>query len=370
MAMNAVSSFSGEEWQVRIGVWVERQGRAVLGDGRLELLESIDRCRSISAAAREIGVSYRHAWVIVREINQAAGEPLVTACVGGHRGGGATLTPCGKLTVRLCRTLQGDLQRAASGMLPQLLSGQVEEVIHVAAAVSLEEVLAALVTDYNQLQSETRVRIVLGASDELAELLWTGADIDLFLTADSGQLDTLTKQKIVRAETVTLLAENTLAAIGSPDLAALVKRPVDLVGRGVARVALAAPCCPLGSYTRAYLMKMGLYEAVRERALLVDHSRAVAAAVQAGQADAGLVYASATLTVPDCRVLFRVRRMPQPIHYAGAVVSRSRRPEQAHRFLNFLTSAQAARRFVRCGFRCVRPDRGRMGTEHSVAQRR
>jgi molybdate transport system substrate-binding protein len=122
----------------------------------------------------------------------------------------------------------------------------------------------------------------------------------------------------------------------------------------VRRIALAAPSCPLGAYTRAYLAKLGLYEAVLKRAVLMDHSRAVVAAVQTGQADAGLVYASATMTVPDCPVLFRVRRLPVPIRYAGAVVSRSRRPQEARRFLDFLASAQAARRFRGRGFRCVR----------------
>jgi molybdate transport system substrate-binding protein len=84
------------------------------------------------------------------------------------------------------------------------------------------------------------------------------------------------------------------------------------------------------------------------RAVLVDHSRAVLAAVQAGQADVGLVYSSAAKT--DCRVLFRVRRLPAPIRFAGAVVSRARQPARAQAFLDFLASPQAGRRFRRCGF--------------------
>jgi molybdate transport system regulatory protein len=51
---------------------VERAGQAVLGPGRLKLLESINRCHSISAAARQMGMSYRHAWVLVQAINRAA----------------------------------------------------------------------------------------------------------------------------------------------------------------------------------------------------------------------------------------------------------------------------------------------------------
>jgi molybdenum ABC transporter molybdate-binding protein len=352
--MNGEESFGDEGWQVRVGVWVERHGKAVLGEGRLELLECIERCRSISAAAREVGISYRHAWVTVQEINEAAGGPLVTASAGGNHGGGATLTQRGQLTVRLCRALQEHLQQAATGLLPHLLTGPEGEGVRVAAAVSLEEVLAALVTDHAIHQPGARVRVVLGASDELADLLLTGAGMDLFLTADPGHLDLLAAARVVQADTVTVLAENTLAAIGSPDLTAVVNGPADLLGTGVGRVALAAPSRPLGAYTRAYLEKLGLYEGLLGRAVLVDHSRAVVAAVQAGQAEAGLVYTSATVTTPGCRILFRVRRPPLPIRYAGAVVRRSRRAEQAARFLEFLASAHAARRFRCCGFVPIR----------------
>ena len=329
-------------------------GRTVLGERGLELLECIERCRSISAAAREVGISYRHAWVTVREINQAAGESLVAASVGGSQGGGAILTPRGQLTVHLCRALQEHLQQAATGLLPHLLTGLEGEGIRVGAAVSLQEVLAALVTDYALLQAGTRVRVVLGASDELADLLLTGADMDLFLTADPCHLDLLTARRVVQADTVTALAENTLTAIGPSALTALVRRPRDLLGVGIPRAALATPSCPLGAYTRAYLGKLGLYEAVLKRAVLVDHSRSVVAAVQAGQAEAGLVYTSATVTAPGCRVLFRVLRSRLPIRYAGAVLSHSRRPAQARHFLEFLASAQAARRFQDCGFLPVR----------------
>jgi molybdate transport system substrate-binding protein len=352
--MNAEESAGGEDWQVRVGVWVERHGRAVLGEGRLALLEGIDRCGSITSAAREVGISYRHAWVTIQEINEAAGEPLVRASAGGSRGGGTALTPCGRLAVRLCRGLQEQLQPAAASMLPRLLAGPVEDVIHVAAAVSLEDVLAVLATDHALSGPGTRVRIVLGASDDLAEQILAGASVDLFLSADSVQLDRLAAQSVVRADTITAFAENTLAAIGSADLVASVRRPANLLGAGVARIALAAPSCPLGCYTRAYLEGLGLYEALLERTVLVNHSQAVVAAVQAGQADAGLVYSSALATAPGCRVLFRVRQPRVPIRYAGAVVSRSAQATRSRHFLHFLTSVQAAQRFRQFGFLPVR----------------
>jgi molybdenum ABC transporter molybdate-binding protein len=347
--MNAKNHSDTQDWQVRVGVWVERSGRTVLGEGRLELLECIDRCRSISAAAREIGISYRHAWVTVQQINEAAGEPLVTASTGGSHGGGAALTDSGRLAVGLCRELQDRLQQVAAGLLPGRLTSGAEAVVHVAAAVSLEEVLGTLATDHALSQAGARVRLVLGASDELAEQILSGAAADLFLTADAGQLDRLATAEVVLPDTITKLAEDTLAGIGQGKLTG-VRRPADLLGPKVRRVALAAPSCPLGGYTRAYLRELGLYDALLERAILVDHSRAVAGAVRAGQADAGLVYGSAASRASDCRVLFRAGDLPAPVRYAGAVLQHARQPDEARRFLTFLASPQAARRFRACGF--------------------
>ena len=87
--------FSGDAgWGLRIRVWVERDGEKILGPGRVELLELIDRHRSIAAAAKQMKMSYRRAWQLVQAVNAAAGEPYVEATAGGAGGGGATPVLC------------------------------------------------------------------------------------------------------------------------------------------------------------------------------------------------------------------------------------------------------------------------------------
>jgi molybdate transport system regulatory protein len=43
-----------------------------------------------------MGMSYRTAWLLVDEINQAMREPAVVAQAGGSSGGSAVLTPVGE----------------------------------------------------------------------------------------------------------------------------------------------------------------------------------------------------------------------------------------------------------------------------------
>jgi molybdate transport system regulatory protein len=85
--------------------------RTLVGGNRIDLLEAIDRCGSISGAARAVGISYKTAWDAVDAMNNAAEKPIVLRAVGGIGGGGTMLTEEGKEAVRLYRDLQGEHQR-------------------------------------------------------------------------------------------------------------------------------------------------------------------------------------------------------------------------------------------------------------------
>ncbi|QVL31366.1 LysR family transcriptional regulator [Telmatocola sphagniphila] len=102
------------DWNLKVRVWIERDGEKVLGPGRYELLGHIDTHHSISAAAKQMKMSYRRAWSLVQDINRAAGETLVEVSTGGKGGGGAILTPRGKEAVRIYESLLKKTARLAS----------------------------------------------------------------------------------------------------------------------------------------------------------------------------------------------------------------------------------------------------------------
>ena len=68
---------------------------SAIGPGKADLLEAIDRTGSISAAAREMGMSYKRAWDLVNTMNHSFREPLVATATGGSHGGGAQVTDLG-----------------------------------------------------------------------------------------------------------------------------------------------------------------------------------------------------------------------------------------------------------------------------------
>lgn len=72
----------------------------VLGPGKIDLLEAIDRSGSISGAGRELGMSYRRAWLLVSALNEMFGRPVVATSPGGTGGGGAQVTEFGHAVVQ------------------------------------------------------------------------------------------------------------------------------------------------------------------------------------------------------------------------------------------------------------------------------
>jgi molybdate transport system substrate-binding protein len=339
----------GDGWGVRLRAWMERGGQPVVGSVQLAVLEAIDRSHSISAAARTIGISYRRAWELVQGMNQAAGEPLVTTATGGMHGGGAQLTALGRWVMASFHELQGNLHLTAARLIPHLIE-PATAALHVVAAVSLEEVLGQLLIDFAAVEPDLRVRAVFGASDEVAEHLLAGSPGHLFLAADSLQIDRLEATRLLVPGTTVSLAENGLAAVTCSARTCPVRRPADLTRDDAGCVVLAGLDCPLGRYTKAYLTGLGLYERILRRAICVENSRAVLAAVRAGQADLGVVYASDAARADWCRTLFRVLRTPAPIRYSGTILDRGSDPAAARRLLEFLTTSRAAQRFRQCGF--------------------
>jgi molybdate transport system regulatory protein len=93
------------------------RGGAALGPGKAELVERIGRTGSISAAAREMGMSYRRAWQLVEALNKAFREPVVATAIGGTRGGGARVTQYGARLVARFRRMEARASAAIAADL-------------------------------------------------------------------------------------------------------------------------------------------------------------------------------------------------------------------------------------------------------------
>lgn len=83
-----------------------------MGPGKAQLVALIDSTGSISAAAREMGMSYRRAWQLVDALNASFKEPVVLTAVGGKRGGGTMVTDYGRALVAQFRAMEDQASAA------------------------------------------------------------------------------------------------------------------------------------------------------------------------------------------------------------------------------------------------------------------
>ncbi len=89
-----------KEMRVRYKFWFESSHGYVFGKGAYQLLKAIDEGESISKAAESLGMSYRHAWGIIKEAERNMGENIVTSVRGGRSGGKTKLTEYGHHLLR------------------------------------------------------------------------------------------------------------------------------------------------------------------------------------------------------------------------------------------------------------------------------
>ena len=92
-------------------------GAPAMGPGKAELIERIAATGSISAAARDMGMSYRRAWQLVEALNVAYKEPVVVTAVGGQKGGGARVTPFGNRLAAEFRAMEDKASAAIAADL-------------------------------------------------------------------------------------------------------------------------------------------------------------------------------------------------------------------------------------------------------------
>ncbi|MAI02402.1 MAG: hypothetical protein CMP40_01060 [Rickettsiales bacterium] len=77
-----------------------------IGPGKVILLENIDTLGSISSAAKKLGMSYKKAWRLVKEINSASPNKIILTNTGGKGTGGAKISNEGKKFIDSFRNIE------------------------------------------------------------------------------------------------------------------------------------------------------------------------------------------------------------------------------------------------------------------------
>jgi molybdate transport system regulatory protein len=97
----AEDTFPTEKLRVKRKLWLEFDGKNLLGEGGASLLDAIEETHSLTLAAERLGYSYKYAWTRLKKMHERTGIPVVDAHKGGTGGGGhMDLTPWGRIILQ------------------------------------------------------------------------------------------------------------------------------------------------------------------------------------------------------------------------------------------------------------------------------
>ena len=209
--------------------------------------------------------------------------------------------------------------------------------VDVLAAASLADLLTAASHRVATLGLE--VCCQFSASSEGRRQVEHGARGDLYVSADSADLDLLERRDLLVKGTRRPLFGNRLVLVQPAHPRVLLGSSCELTAPEIRRIAIGEPgTVPAGRYAQQAFQTLGMSKAIAPRLVLGTHVRVVLDWVVRGEVDAAVVYATDADVAGD-----RVRRVGEfpatshdPVVYCAAVLKEARHPEPARRFLSWL----------------------------------
>lgn len=99
-------------------ILINDEGGIVMGNGRMQILESLDRAGSINQTSKEMKMSYKSVWSKVKSSEMNFGKPIVSA----DKKTGTRLTPEGKSLLEKYRQLKNRCMQADDMIFEDIFS--------------------------------------------------------------------------------------------------------------------------------------------------------------------------------------------------------------------------------------------------------
>ncbi|MBV9062983.1 MAG: molybdate ABC transporter substrate-binding protein, partial [Alphaproteobacteria bacterium] len=195
-----------------------------------------------------------------------------------------------------------------------------------------------------------------GSSVQLAQQIESGAPFEVFLSADREQPERLVKMAKADAGSLFTYADGELVLLVPRAEAAKVRSITDLRDAAVKHVAIANPAhAPYGRAAVAALRSAKMYDEISPKLAVAENVAQAAQFVLTGNADAGLVSATAKAAAGERAVAYPVASDLYPAIHQGAVLTEAgAKSEAAKAFLSFMRTPEAQRVLSAHGLRPAR----------------
>jgi molybdate transport system substrate-binding protein len=247
-------------------------------------------------------------------------------------------------------SLLGVVGLAAIG--PSLTGAQPNSKILVSAAISLKDALEEIKPLYQNSKPGTQITYNFGASGSLQQQIEQGAPVDVFISAGKKQMDALQAKGLLLPGTRTDLIGNRLVLIVPSNSNLGITSFKSLTGTNVKRIAVGEPrSVPAGQYADQVFQKLGIATAIKSKLIYGNNVRQVLAAVETGNADAGIVYATDAKPTNKVKVIVTASETyHSAIVYPMAIIKTTKNEATAKNFAKYLNSNSAKTIWRKYGF--------------------
>lgn len=230
------------------------------------------------------------------------------------------------------------------------------ETLTVFAASSLTNAFTEIGVKFQQANPGVTVAFNFGGSQALRTQIEEGAPADVFASANAKEMDTLIAGSFVASDEPRIFLTNKLIVIIPADNPAGIEKLENLANPGV-KLVIAAEEVPVGKYSRESLDLMNaVFGADFKAGVLAnvvsneDNVRQVAAKIQLGEADAGIVYASDAAAAPGLKTIEIPAGMNVIARYPIAPLMTSENAGLAQAFIDYILSGEGQAVLVKWGF--------------------
>ncbi|MDT8717420.1 molybdate ABC transporter substrate-binding protein [Clostridium sp. 19966] len=225
--------------------------------------------------------------------------------------------------------------------------------LNISAAASLKVSLDKIKESYKNVKSNVTLVFNYGASGTLQQQIEQGADVDIFMSAATKQMDALSSKNLLLEDTKSNLLENDVVLVIPKDSSNSISDFKSLTDNSIKKVAIGEPSSvPAGQYGEEVLTKLGILDKVKAKAVYAKDVTTVLNWVETGNADAGIVYKTDALSSSKVKI---AATAPSDSHkavvYPVAVIKASKKADAAKEFLKYLSSSDSKTIFENAGFK-------------------
>ena len=232
-----------------------------------------------------------------------------------------------------------------------------QAVLTVSAAASMQDAMEEVAKAYQEEQPNTKITYNFASSGTLTQQIKQGAPVDVFISANEKFMDELDTNKLLLPETrKDLLKNNVVLIVPKKDNITNIANFQQLTNPTIKRFSIGEPeSVPAGQYAREVLSNLKIYEQVKSKTVFAKDVRQVLSYVESGNVDAGIVYATdAKISENIVVVATASDNTHKPIIYPVAAIRRSKNPEIAKEFIQYLFSNTAKDIFEKYGFEVIK----------------